>query len=137
MKGNGNIARYGILYRPSPTVGLFSYFIKFCGGLKYCDQNNLVPIIDMKNHDNLYGGKNGENSWEYFFEQPMGIGVDDVDAKDCIQIDVNPIQDFPYNGLLTPQDTNILDWRRIICKYIRIKHNNLKKYVNTKLDIAL
>ena len=71
--------KIAIMYRSSYGTGLFSNFIKFCGGFKYCEENGLVPVIDMKNHANMYQQSKSENSWEHFFEQPCGYSLDEID----------------------------------------------------------
>ena len=63
------------------------------GAIAYADNNNLIPVIDMKNHKNsyLYDNELGRiNSWEYYFEQPCGIGVDEALSNRKYIIGRNP-----------------------------------------------
>ena len=70
-----------IIRRKSPDVGLFSYFNTILGGIAYADENGYIPVVDMKNYPNtyLFPDEVGRiNSWEYYFEQPGGISLEEA-----------------------------------------------------------
>ena len=77
-KGSPNEPTYYIIRSKYATIGLFCYYNFFAGQIKYALERGFVPVIDMQNFPNLYLpnellGK--ENSWEYYFRQPLGIGL--------------------------------------------------------------
>ena len=77
-KGSTDEPTYYIIRSNFSTVGLFCYYNFFAGRIKYALERGFVPVIDMQNFPNLYLpnellGK--ENSWEYYFRQPLGIGL--------------------------------------------------------------
>ncbi len=48
----------------------------------YSLEKGYIPIVDMKYHQNQYykdGREFKDNAWEYFFEQPFGYTLDDID----------------------------------------------------------
>lgn len=70
---------YYIIRRQDYTCGIFSNFIVFAGYIRYALFNGWLPVIDMQNYPNncLPPEKLGkENSWEYYFEQPLRIGLE-------------------------------------------------------------
>lgn len=81
IKGNPDYPTYYFIRRQNIDVGLFSNFIVFAGHIRYALSKHYIPVIDCQNYTNNYLdpkllGK--ENSWEYYFKQPFGIGVDTV-----------------------------------------------------------
>lgn len=75
---------YVIRINPEPKVGVFAYYRYVLGKIMYALEHNYIPVVDMMNYRNMYiNWPNHEknNSWELFFEQPSGIGVEDI--KNC------------------------------------------------------
>ena len=116
-----------IIHSGADHVGLFSYFLMILGGIAFADRNNLIPVVDMKNYKNnyLYDSEVGQiNAWEYYFEQPYNVSLDDaLSCKKYIlgqdtakherpQIDAKSL--YNYDGELDY-------WRGICKKYIRFK----------------
>lgn len=116
-----------VLYRKAENCGLFSYFTIFLGGINYCLENNLIPIIDMCTYDNIYQDGMNVNSWELFFEQPCGYGLTgngNAEYMDCDIIMERPdiCMDFLTN------EKKISFWRQICKQYIKL-NDNIKQYV--------
>ena len=62
-------------------AGLFWHFAVFTGHIRYALSKGWLPVVDMQNYPNTYLapeklGK--ENAWEYYFEQPSRIGLEEV-----------------------------------------------------------
>lgn len=76
------------------TSGLFWYFAVFAGHIRYALSKGWTPVVDMQNYNNPYLppeklGK--ENSWEYYFEQPLRIGLEEAyNFENVILSSVNP-----------------------------------------------
>lgn len=127
-----------IVRRRSEIVGLFSYFITMLGGIAYADKNNFIPVIDMKNFMNLYlypDELGRVNSWEYYFDQPGNISLDEslssrkyILGRDCALFE-RPSQtaEFFYN-----HDGQLDYWRNICRKYIRFTPAVLERLENMK-----
>lgn len=124
--------KYCVLYRKAENCGLFSYFTIFLGGIHYCLENNLIPIIDMCTYDNIYQDGLHINSWELFFEQPCGYGLtekENAEYMDCDIIRERP--DICMDFLTNEKKINF--WRQICKQYIRLK-DNVKQYVEHRFD---
>lgn len=99
-------------------------FRAFLGGIAYADRKGMTPVVDMKNTLNayLYEHEVGRvNSWEYYFEQPGGIPLEEsANHGECITLKVGkfpvPRQD---SALFRNQDGQLDYWRGICRKYIR------------------
>lgn len=66
--------------------GLFSLFLYILTNVVYADENGYLPIVDLQHGYNQYfkdGCMFKENPWEYYFEQPANVSLDNVDFKNC------------------------------------------------------
>ncbi len=118
-KGNPDEPTYYIIRRSDYAVGLFSNFLVFAGHIWYALQNGLLPVIDMQNYPNAYLppeklGK--ENAWEYYFEQPLRIGLEKAYAGENVILCKSdyPIPvSFPDDTLLKNNDY-LTEWRMLV-----------------------
>lgn len=129
-RGNGFPEKEFLLVRrEAHNYGLFSLFNVALGWIRYADENGMIPVIDMQNYKSIYLEKDKykkENAWEYFFEQPFGIGVSDIKrAKNITLCEARIHPDFPGDNveLLNNVDGKLDDWKNICKKYIHIKKN--------------
>ena len=69
------IARHG----NNPPLGFFAFYINNLGWIDYALRNNMIPVVDMKNYQNIFL-KEGElgkvNAYELYFKQPCGVTVE-------------------------------------------------------------
>ncbi len=118
-RGDPTKPTYHIIRRQDFRVGLFSNFIVFAGHIRYALSNGRLPVVDMQNYPNIYLppeklGK--ENAWEYFFEQPLRIGLEQAYAGDNVILCKG---DYPIN-VSYPNDTVFKDndflteWRMLV-----------------------
>ena len=113
-----------IIRREASTVGLFSYFITILGGIAYAQRKGYIPVVDMKNYLNsyLYDYEIGRvNSWEYFFEQPDSLTLEEalscrkyILSRDCA-IFPRPAQSAKF---FYGEDGKLDYWRKVCRKYI-------------------
>ena len=99
-----------IIRRYDSRCGLFSYFNTILNGIAYADQHGMIPVVDMKNYPNtyLFDDEVGHvNYWEYYFEQPGGISLEDalsckryILGKDTALIKVIPGENLDYARML-------------------------------------
>lgn len=119
--------KYGVIRRNSPECGLFSFFMVFIGGINKCIEEGLIPVVDMQTYKNQYleNEQVGEvNAWEFYFLQPMEIGLHQINNMSEIAI-IDANVDFTeeerpnlYMKFLTDPD-KIQYWRHICAEYIR------------------
>ena len=70
---------YIIRWREYP--GLFATVGFVASNVRYAISKGWIPVVDMQNYPSMYLapeklGK--ENAWEYFFEQPMRVGLEEA-----------------------------------------------------------
>ena len=132
IKKNEKIVSYGndypdkifyVIHRKGPREGIFSYVNGYMHWIDYAVEQGYIPVIDMMNYRNTYLddkliGK--ENAYEYFFEQPFGYSVKDLQhAKQVIISSGDPA---PFR-VLNEDDEVIEYWHRAFNKYIRLNKN--------------
>lgn len=108
--------------------GLFSHVITTVGGIKHAIDNNMIPVIDMMNYPNLYISKDQlhkVNPWEYWFEQPMGYSVSDIQhSKNVVLGDGKIIEARP--DAKQPKEI-FTRWKEYMDQYVRLKPDVKKK----------
>lgn len=130
--------KYGVIQRKEEKCGFFSYFITFLGGINYCIENSLIPVIDMASYTNIFQEENiNANSWELFFEQPMGVRIEDIeDFREVQYVDCNSILATKRPNLtmdFMTNEKNIEYWNVICKKYIRLNAET-QRHVTKFLD---
>lgn len=118
-KGDPSKPTYYIIRRKNSTVGIFSNFNVFAGHIRYALSNGWLPVIDMQNYTNaiLEPEKLGkENAWEYFFEQPLRISLEEAYNGENIILSKNVKRLPPYKEDSFYDDKNIelAKWRMLI-----------------------
>jgi hypothetical protein len=111
--------------------GLFAIIAHQLTHIAYAVERGYIPIVDLQNFNNQYLGKKEkfkENAWEYFFQQPMGYGLNDVNkAQNVIQSVFYP--DPPDKKYRISYATTIYDtyaityWGEMFKKYVRFNEN--------------
>lgn len=112
--------------------GLFGIVNSVVNHCEYAYNNGYIPIVDMKHYANQYfkdGKVFKDNSWEYFFEQPSGIGLDDIKDEDEIVISKNlyvlDVSTFLFLGDL-PVDNATINSEEIVKK--KLSQKSLLKF---------
>ena len=134
-----------VIRRSDKCPGLFSFVTTTLGWINYAVEHNMIPVVDMYTHKNLYSEsilKKRSNVWELFFEQPSNFSLEDVRHAHNVTIAYgvsDTIGCFPENFLLRiDSDVRLLsDWRILASKYIRIKEYVKKKWACERLECAL
>ena len=119
-----------VVRRNSEDAGLFSYVMFSLGWIQYALEKGYIPIIDMCNTKNTYLSQEevGKyNAWEYYFDQPCGYTLRDIQASKNIilsSIDNAPI----YPGhLMTKNPDEYRRWKTLADKYLHVKKVHLKE----------
>jgi len=64
------------------TEGLFAIVKSVLSHIIYAREKGYIPVVNMRDFSNQYieAGQEGiQNSWELFFEQPMGYRLEDIE----------------------------------------------------------
>ena len=116
--------RYFVIRRKG-DLGLFSYVITTLGQIDWALNHRFVPVVDMMSYPNTYLGTDlvgTKNAWEYFFEQPLGIGLSDIEGSiRCIYSGDVPTE-RPNDGIncLTPSTKEYSYWKNCANRYLRL-----------------
>jgi hypothetical protein len=105
--GNDNPDKvFYIIGYPEFTAGLFSLINAVLKHIVYAKKFGYIPVVDLQNFESQYhdpGAFGKENVWEYFFEQPMGYSLCNIDKSKNIVLSAktsNPrvrVLDFDMN----------------------------------------
>lgn len=119
-RGDPKKPTYYIIRRQFTRTGLFSNFVVFAGHIRYALSNGWLPVIDMQNYENPYLppeklGK--ENAWEYYFEQPLRIGLEQAySGKNIILSYGNVVEPYPNDSMAFFENRNgsLTEWRMLV-----------------------
>lgn len=141
-RGNPSKPTYYIIRRRWETTGLLGRYNIFAGHIRYALSKGWLPVIDMQNYPNPYlapekFGK--ENSWEYYFEQPLRIGLEQAyTGKNVILSNGEDIfpRPFEYMPFYENRDEILTEWRMLVkMGLLKIKENLLTEIVAEQKQI--
>lgn len=119
-KGNKCIIR-----RSGKALGIFSHYLTNAGNIASCIKNGLIPIIDMKNTENIWNEQKNRdiiNPWSFFFSQPFGVDINDIegDKNRIIQDGILSENQRPGDSMefLTNEDA-VAYWRGFVKQYLQ------------------
>lgn len=103
--------KFYIIARPCLNTGIGAIIGGYVSHFLYALDNGMIPIVDLKHYKNQYFKDDREfkdNTWEYFFEQPCGYGLEDITENDEVVISKDKLQG-PHEYEITvkslPEDT--------------------------------
>ncbi|MBR6713241.1 MAG: hypothetical protein IKI76_09645 [Selenomonadaceae bacterium] len=121
-KGDPKEPTYYIIRRRFDDAGIFSNFIVFAGHIRYALSKGWIPVVDMQNYSSaiLEPEKLGkENAWEYFFEQPFRIGLEQAYNAENVILSSGkfpPIAIPPWasTNYYDPKNIVMAEWRMFV-----------------------
>ncbi len=138
-RGDPNKPTYYIIRRNFEGEGLFARYRLIMGHVRYALSKGWIPVVDMQYYPNPYLppeklGK--ENSWEYYFEQPMRVGLEEAyNGENVILGRGNFIEPRPGHAmsLLENKNNSLAEWRNLIKQgYMKIKPARMKEILATR-----
>ena len=119
-EGDPGKPTYYIIRRMDKDTNLSALYRMTMGHVWYALSKGWLPVVDMQNYPNAYLapeklGK--ENSWEYYFEQPFGVGVKQAyDGENVILSNGDCVKPFPDYSMNLSQKKNeeLTEWRMLI-----------------------
>lgn len=115
-----------LIQRINENVGTYSDYIVFLAYIEHAVRNNMLPVIDRMTIKNFFlSGKSMDNTWEFFFEQPMGISLQEAtqggyNIYRAYTADINAISLINCHEEMTIQY-----WRAFAKKYIRLNQETM------------
>ena len=130
-----------IVRRTSTYSGLLSLLLTHLMRIDEAIKRGCIPVVDMQNNFNVYLPEDRigkENAWEYYFEQPMHYGLQDIKKSKNILLGSGEVPEvFPYNDVKFAggEDGRIQYWQELAQKYIRLnqKTENYIKELQSQL----
>jgi hypothetical protein len=130
---------YIIGYNFSTGNGLGSIVTVIMTHILYAVHMGYIPVVDLKNFDCAYfkdNTKGKDNVWEYFFEQPYNISLDDIEENATIihsnQEILKPFWKFRLknkNGFIIPYGNDAKLIYEDSKKYFRL-NKEFKQYLD-------
>ena len=123
--------KYVVIRREGETLGLFSFVMTHLGNINLVRKANKIPIIDMSTNKNMFLTdeelSKGINAWEFFFEQPEKVGLNEIKENDSFYIE-SISEERPDDTMDFLKDKEkIRYWRNLREKNIRIKEEVAKQ----------
>ncbi len=122
-------------------VGLFSYVQTTLGQIAYALQNNMVPVVDMKNYPNTYleDAEVGiKNAWELFFNPICSKSLDDILENEKYVLSEDSNIDLRYtprlNGIY--QKRAYWFWSEMYRKYV-VFNKEVQQYCDKEYNDIL
>ena len=114
---------YYIIRRKDSGAGLFSLLLTTIGHIDYAIKRGYVPVVDWQNYPNPYLEKEevGKiNAYEYYFEQPFNVTVDECKTKPKVILsngnDICSVHERPNeNWSFYDNQKKVKAWRYIRC----------------------
>lgn len=134
-----NPHHYYIIRRHAPWAGFFANYLFVIAHIKYAISKGYIPVVDMENFPTLYNEDylvNGTlNGWEYYFEQPNNVKLEEAYASNnyIISDTSNYRATFPYNEGYNRFEINekkLEVFNKDLCSLIPIKQSIFTKLEN-------
>lgn len=110
-----------VIRRNAPNAGLYSFVLTNLGWMKYAVDKGYIPVIDMQSFYNTYLTREqvGKvNAWEYYFEQPCGYSLDDIQrSRRIILSSINAPDAAPLTGVEKNPET-LQMWKSFAHRYL-------------------
>lgn len=123
--------QYFIIGIPRTISGIGHILKSTLSYIVYAKENGYIPIVDLKHYTNQYfkdGRTYKDNTWEYFFEQPENIGLNNLPDDAVIKLN-NDICNWP-EGFKYIEIDNLLHLNTYTQKNNIKKLNELKHLKN-------
>ena len=112
------------------VTGIGAILSNYISHVLYAIDNGLIPIVDLKHYQNQYfkdGRTYKDNSWEYFFEQPCGYSLNDIDSDSEVIISDNTLRtsnkDYCITGKALPISNVIISDKHL--KELKSRYQDL------------
>jgi hypothetical protein len=116
---------------PRGEDGLLFIILCNLSHISYALGKGYIPVVDLQNFDNQYlehGEQSTSNSWEYYFEQPLGFTLDTIKNSKNIVLS-NKLQmpnlDYKIDFYIFGTPERLLYFRKIFQEYIKFNKTTI------------
>jgi hypothetical protein len=117
--------KFYIIGFPRDKDGLLFIILCNLSHIAYSLNKGCIPVVDLQNFDNQYldpGALHKDNSWEYFFDQPLRFTLNDIKKSKNIILS-NKLQmpnlDYRIDFYIFKNPERLLYFREIFQTYIK------------------
>jgi len=126
LQNRDSKAKYYIIKPRNQEAGLFSYFNLFLPEILMAKKAGWIPVIDMQTIKTPYleSAEVGiKNAWEYYFLQPGGINLAQINSEELVNTGKMPFRNGPYSGRAFYEDWygDKTFWREFVANEIKVK----------------
>ncbi len=113
-----------VIRRRDCYCGLFSLFLTNLQRIDDALKAGYIPVVDLQNDFNIYLSEDKlgrENAWEYYFKQPAGYTLRDIQNSRNVIVGSGAVPPmFPYLDLdfLYGRTGELAYWRELVRKYM-------------------
>lgn len=130
-----------VVRRANARVGLFSLVLTTLGGIRYAVENGMIPLVDLSNYKEDYKGyfEENDNIWEYFFEQPSDILLEQAYKYQGTILGNGLIKGnsfYPKDDIAYDMD-KLIPWRNFAHKYLIVKEEILIEVQKKEQELFL
>ena len=117
-RGDPSKPTYYIIRSKTSGTGLFWYFSTVAGNIRYALSKGWLPVVDMQNYPNNYLapeklGK--ENAWEYYFEQPLRIGLEEAYSGENVILGIGShFKPSPNFSPIFANEKILMEWQMLV-----------------------
>ncbi|MBQ5852358.1 MAG: hypothetical protein IIW54_16335, partial [Lachnospiraceae bacterium] len=110
--------------RANSKAGLFSLIITSIGQIQYAVENGYSPVVDLGNY-----GAGISNIWDYYFEQPSGISLDEMRRSSHVILGNGIIsQHLKYPGdKIAYSEQELSYWKKVSREHLMVREGILKE----------
>lgn len=121
--------KYVVIKRYGNHLGLFSYVITNLGNISKVLKQGKIPVIDMQTYSNAYleeKDKGKKNAWEFFFEQPCGVSLEDIKGEQVEEL-TSVTRNRPNDSMsFFLNEKKRKYWQELSKKYLRLNKETEK-----------
>jgi hypothetical protein len=115
---------------PRGTDGLLFIILCNLSHVSYALEKGYIPVVDLQNFDNQYlepGNFGKNNSWEYYFDQPMDFRLDTIKNSKNIILSNRlqmPNLNYKIDFYIFKNQERLLYFRKIFQTYIKFNETS-------------
>lgn len=138
-QGDPDKPTYYIIRRMADTTGLLTRYRMVMGHVRYALSKSWIPVVDMQHYPSPYLApeKRGkENAWEYYFEQPLRIGLETAyNGENVVLSDGDSVRPYPAHSLkfLEKRTDDLAEWRMLVkLGLLKVKPELMQEIIETR-----
>lgn len=128
--------RIELLTRQETDVGVFSDYIAFLPAIECAIRKGHIPVVDRKTiHNTFLSNYADANTWEFYFEQPCSVGLDDLNNDSDEIVRSYSSANVPVSLIDCRDKATVQYWRQFARRYIRFTPELRQQLAETEREL--